>query len=70
MFVLGLFDFFCLSSFRLSDSFDVVRRPNGGGSGLRSFVPAGSTQSKAGPSNTARETLRYEPGGGVSKARS
>jgi hypothetical protein len=41
MFVLDLFDFFCLSSFRLSDSFDEIRRPTGGSSSLRSFVPAG-----------------------------
>lgn len=39
-FVLDLFDFFCLSSFRLSDSFDGIHGPTSGGPGLRSFVPA------------------------------
>ncbi len=41
MFVLALFDFFCLSSFEFSITFDEIRRPTGGGRDLRSFVPAG-----------------------------
>jgi hypothetical protein len=39
-FVLNLFDFFCLSSFKLLDSFDGKRGPSGGGLGLRSSVSA------------------------------
>ncbi len=69
MFVLDLFDFFCLSSFRFSDSFDGIHRPTGGGSGLRSFVPARLfTQSEAGPSTAVRKTLRYGVSGDASNA--
>jgi hypothetical protein len=41
MFVLDLCDFFCLSSYRFSGSFDEIRKPTGVGPGNRSFVPAG-----------------------------
>lgn len=69
MFVLALFDFFCLSPFRFSITFDEIRKPTGGGPGLRSFVLAGLfARNKAGPSNAARENLRYETGGDASNA--
>lgn len=69
MFVLDLFDFLSvyLTLGSRAPSTESADRP--AGPGLRSFVPAGLfTQSKAAPSNAAREALRYETGGGTSNA--
>jgi hypothetical protein len=56
--------FFCLSSFRLSDSFDGIHGPISGDPGFRSFVPARLYRAKQeGSSTAARKALRYEVSG-------